>query len=266
VSGPHGQLARQRHPSASGAQTDPAACGRPGTAGAHVTRRASALCDAAGRRPMKGCDGTVRRLLVVVMALLALSACGVAGDTGGAAGATAASPTAASPTAAVDGEPLAISSEASTEMMATPSFPDAAGQRVAFLTAVRTGRHAGFDRVVWTFDGELPAYRVAYVERPITEDGSGAPIEVRGDATLQIILTPASGTDLDGEQVRTVYEGPERIDGTQAGTSVVEEIVLTGDFEATMSWVIGTDRQAAFSVTELSDPTRVVLDIAGGAG
>jgi hypothetical protein len=94
--------------------------------------------------------------------------------------------------------------------------------------------------------------------------GSGAPIEVRGDATQQIIVTPASGTDLDGEQVRTVYDGPERIDGALAGTSVVKEIVLTGDFEATMSWVVGTDRQAAFSVSELSDPTRVVLDIASG--
>ena len=221
----------------------------------------------------------MRRLLVVVMSLLALSGCGVAGDTGDAAGsggvptprATAApdpaSP-AASPAAAqgdtADGEPTAVSSEASTEMVATPSFPDSAGQRVAFLTAVRAGRHAGFDRVVWTFDGALPAYRVAYVERPITEDGSGTPIEVRGGATLQIILTPASGTDLDGEQVRTVYEGPERIDGAQAGTSVVEEIVLTGDFEATLSWVIGVDRHAAFSVTELSDPTRVVVDIASG--
>lgn len=222
---------------------------------------------------MKGRGGNVRRVLAVVTSLLLLSGCGGAPSTSDAigtsppqtpspqdAGTAMAEP---SPSAAAD-EPLPQGSEPSTEMVATPSFPDSAGQSVAFLTAVRTGRHEGFDRVVWTFDGATPAYRVAYVERPITEDGSGTPIEVRGDATLQIILTPASGTDLSGEEVRTVYEGPERIDGAAGGASIVEEVVLTGDFEATLSWVIGIGRQAPFTVTELSDPTRVVIDVANG--
>lgn len=221
----------------------------------------------------------MRRLLAVLTSLFVLSGCGgaqTASDTAGGStstpvssepdatpqsGATAASEITAAP---APSEALPLSSEASTEMVATPSFPDSTGQRISLLTAVEAGRHEGFDRVVWTFDGDVPAYRVAYVERPITEDGSGAPIEVRGDATLQIILTPASGTDLSGEDVRTVYEGPDRIDGSASGTAVVEEVVLTGDFEATLSWVIGLDRQAPFAVTELSDPTRVVIDIASG--
>lgn len=219
----------------------------------------------------------MRRLLAVGMSLFVLSGCGGAQSTSDAIGTspprTPSSPELApqdassaaaahpSPSAAAD-EPLPLGSEASTEMVATSGFPDSAGQDVAFLTAVRTGRHEGFDRVVWTFDGATPVYRVAYVERPITEDGSGAPIEVRGDATLQIILTPASGTDLSGEEVRTIYEGPERIDGAAGGASIVEEVVLTGDYEATLSWVIGIDRQAPFTVTELSDPPRVVIDIA----
>jgi hypothetical protein len=222
---------------------------------------------------------SVRRLLAVLTSLFVLSGCGgaqTASDTAGSGGTstpvsseldTTSQPDAttseitAAPAAS---EALTLSSDASTEMVATPSFPDSAGQRISLLTAVEAGRHEGFDRVVWTFDGDVPAYRVAYVERPITEDGSGAPIEVRGDATLQIILTPASGTDLSGEDVRTIYEGPDRIDGSGSGTSVVEEVVLTGDFEATLSWVIGLDRQAPFTVTELADPTRVVIDIASG--
>jgi hypothetical protein len=47
-------------------------------------------------------------------------------------------------------------------------------------------------------------------------------------------------------------------------TTVVREIVETGDFEATLSWVVGVERLAPFAVFELSDPTRVVVDIAGG--
>ena len=222
----------------------------------------------------------MRRLLAVVTSLLVLSGCGgaqTASDTVGSGGTStpemsseldpspqASAPAASESSAPTASEALTLSSEASTEMIATPSFPDSAGRRISLLTTVEAGRHEGFDRVVWTFDGDVPAYRVAYVERPITEDGSGAPIEVRGDAALQIILTPASGTDLSGEEMRTIYEGPERIDGSGSGMSVVEEVVLTGDFEATLSWVIGLDRQAPFAVTELSDPTRVVVDIASG--
>lgn len=222
--------------------------------------------------------GNVRQLLAAVITLFVLSACGAqtASDTARTgdpstpqpSAAPASTPPDAGAVATADDSPAAVDerpplgSEASTEMVATPGFPDSSGQRIALLTAVETGRHEGFDRIVWTFDGATPAYRVTYVDRPITEDGSGTPIDVRGDAMLQIILTPASGTDLSGEEVRKIYEGPERIDGSASGTSVVEEVVLTGDFEATLSWVIGLDRRAPFTVTELSDPTRIVIDIA----
>jgi hypothetical protein len=154
--------------------------------------------------------------------------------------------------------------EGATETVATDGFPDAQVDGIAYLTAVRAGRHADFDRVVWTFDGPLPAYRVGYARRPIVEDGSGRPIEVDGDAVLQVLLTPASGTDLSGATPRPVYAGDRRIPGTRSGTTVVREIVETGDFEATMSWVVGLGRQAPFTVTELADPPRVVVDIASG--
>lgn len=221
---------------------------------------------------------TVHRMLGVGISLIVLAGCGgaqssvetVESDHAATPQTSAepspaahgASPAASAPVPA--NEPPSLSSEASTEMVATPSFPDSAGQSIALLTAVEAGRHEGFDRVVFIFDGTTPAYRVAYVEPPITEDGSGTPIEVRGGAALQIILTPASGTDLSGEEVNTIYGGPERIDGADSGTSAVEEVVLTGDFEATLSWVIGIDDQAPFTVTELSDPTRVVVDISSG--
>ena len=161
-------------------------------------------------------------------------------------------------------EPGGPGFEGSTETVATPGFPDAQVEGVTYLTAVRAGRHPGFDRVVWTFDGQTPAYRVGYARRPITEDGSGRPIKVDGGAVLQIIFTPASGTDLSSETPRAVYQGDHRLAGSRFGTTVVREVVETGDFEATLSWVVGLDRQAPFTVTELSAPTRVVVDIASG--
>jgi hypothetical protein len=234
---------------------------------------------------------TTRHVLCAVICVLALTACGgqqAAEDVVDTAGpsepqATVASPARSEPQASdVDPVPSAPTSagtasdpvdagaappsgfEGSTDTIQTPGFPDAQAERVAYLTTVRAGRHPGFDRVVWTFDGPTPAYRVGYVERPITEDGSGRRVEVEGDAVLQIILTPASGTDLTGEELRQVYEGPRRITATRFGTTVVREIVETGDFEATLSWVVGVDRLAPFAVFELSNPTRVVVDIASG--
>jgi hypothetical protein len=233
---------------------------------------------------------TTRHVLLAASCVLALTACGgqqAAEDIVDTAGPSepqaAASPARSEPqAAAVDPVPPAPASagtasdpvdagaappssfEASTDTIQTPGFPDAQAERVAYLTTVRAGRHPSFDRVVWTFDGPMPAYRVGYVQRPITEDGSGRRVEVEGDAVLQIILTPASGTDLTGEEPRQVYEGPRRIAATRFGTTVVREIVETGDFEATLSWVVGVDRLAPFAVFELSNPTRVVVDIASG--
>jgi hypothetical protein len=233
---------------------------------------------------------TTRHVLLAASCVLALTACGgqqAAEDIVDTAGPSepqaAASPARSEPqAAAVDPVPPAPASagtasdpvdagaappssfEGSTDTIQTPGFPDAQAERVAYLTTVRAGRHPSFDRVVWTFDGPMPAYRVGYVERPITEDGSGRRVEVEGDAVLQIILTPASGTDLTGEEPRQVYERPRRIAATRFGTTVVREIVETGDFEATLSWVVGVDRLAPFAVFELSNPTRVVVDIASG--
>src|SRR6266542_3071095 len=46
----------------------------------------------------------------------------------------------------------------------------------ALLERVAVGRHEGYDRVVFQFQGAgVPGYRVAYVEPPLKEDGSGNP-------------------------------------------------------------------------------------------
>jgi hypothetical protein len=101
-----------------------------------------------------------------------------------------------------------------------------------------TATHAGdVDRVTFTFEGDLPGYRVGYVERPITEDGSGEEVTVDGGAVLGVRFEPASGFDLSGEG-RQVFTGPTRLD---LATTAVLDVVRTGDFEAVLQWVIGVD-------------------------
>jgi hypothetical protein len=131
----------------------------------------------------------------------------------------------------------------------------------ALLERVAVGRHEGFDRVVFQFENLRPGYRVGYVERPVVEDGSGNRISVAGGAVLVARMEPASGFDLNTAEGRLVYKGPRRIEGSDAGASVVREAVRSGDFEAVLSWAVGVDRQVDFRVHALDGPPRLVVDL-----
>jgi hypothetical protein len=130
---------------------------------------------------------------------------------------------------------------------------------------VRVAAHDGFARVVFEFDGEgPPGVDARYVDPPVREDGSGDEVEVAGSAFLQVRMEPASGVELRGETPIETYDGPDRID--PGAELAIEEVVLTGDFEANLTWVVGLPAQADYRVFTLTGPTRVVVDVATGAG
>jgi hypothetical protein len=145
-----------------------------------------------------------------------------------------------------------------------PVSGPASGTGTALLRAVRLGAHAGYDRIVFEFRaGTRPGYRVRYVRPPIVEDASGRTVRVAGNAFLSIRMEPASGFDLTGSAGQT-YTGPKRISGSAAGTSIVLELVETGDFEAVLNWVAGLETRAPFRVLALDGPPRIVVDVRGG--
>ena len=109
------------------------------------------------------------------------------------------------------------------------------------------------------FDGDLPGYDVGYLDGPPREDGSGEEVAVEGDRILSVRMTPASGVVLGPDSVTETYTGPDRI--TAASGGVVTEVVQLGDFEAQLTWAIGTIGGQRFKVTTLSDPTRLVVDV-----
>ena len=134
------------------------------------------------------------------------------------------------------------------------------GDTVAFLTDVRVGGHDDFDRVVLEFEDDgTSAYEVGYVEPPIRTAGKGEDVDVDGGAFLEIRLFSATGVDFDrGDPYELTYQGPDRVAGD---TTVATEVVQTGDFEATLSWVVGLDAEAPFAVQVLEGPLRLVVDI-----
>lgn len=132
------------------------------------------------------------------------------------------------------------------------------------LTDVRVGVHGCYERVTFEFkpqqgeaDGPV-SWKAAYESGPITEDGSGRTVAVKGAAFL-VVTMGATGADLSQEAAPETYTGPTSL--SAAGGSRVQQVRRIGDFEGVLSWVIGLDRERPFSVSTQQGPARVIVDV-----
>ena len=138
---------------------------------------------------------------------------------------------------------------------AEDGFPERMSSLVG--SDIRTGAHDCFERVVIEFggSGELPGYWVRYESDPILQSPSGQPVDVAGDATL-VVSVAAWMPDTEGNG----YSGPTQIFPTNV-TNIVE-LRQIENFEGMHQWAIGLDRERDFAVMTLTDPVRIVIDIA----
>jgi hypothetical protein len=142
----------------------------------------------------------------------------------------------------------------------TPVEASGTATETALLDRLAVARHAGYERAVFQFTNVVPGYRVEYRAGPFAEDGSGRPVSVNGRAFVVVRMEPASGYDLNAGEGQLVYKGSPRIEGKDAGMSMIEEVVRTGDFEAVLTWVVGLGAKVDFRVRTLSAPARLVID------
>lgn len=167
------------------------------------------------------------------------------------------------PTIEAGGPPEATSAGAFSPPAAPPITAPAADRRAHLVSVKADAAAGGGTRVVFEFDPVVPGYTIDYVERPVTEDGSGDEVAVQGEAVLLVRMENASAARIDGEKVTRTYTGPDRL--ASAGTpSAVLEAVAVGDFEGVLTWALGLRRRAeAISVSRLTGPSRLVLDVPG---
>ncbi len=194
---------------------------------------------------------------VVVLALVVLLAgCTAEQDPTVEAGGPGPETTSATTAPAVTEPPAAA---AMTPPISTPPLTPR-----AYLTAVRAAASpegGGATRVVFEFDPVVPGYKIDYIRPPVTEDGSGDAVTVAGEALLEVRMENAGMARLDGEKVIRTYSGPKRV-VPSGSDATVTEVVDSGDFEGVVTWVVGLrQRVPAFTVSTLTGPSRLVIDV-----
>jgi hypothetical protein len=124
----------------------------------------------------------------------------------------------------------------------------------AELVSVRTARRSGYDRVLFTFRGGMPGYRVRYVAA--VRDEADRPLALRGGSFLAVAFEPAlarapgGASTFDAHTITTDYPR-------------LRQVRFAGDFEGRVSFGIGVAGRGGFRVTELTAPNRVAVDVRG---
>jgi hypothetical protein len=135
-----------------------------------------------------------------------------------------------------------------------PGSPAAGTTGAGYLTAIRVAKHPAYDRMVFQFAGRVPGYKVGYVAA-VTHDGSGQPVPLPGQASLQVVFNPASGTRQDGT---TAYTGPSTL---APFLPTLLQVSSAGDFEGYLRFGVGLSGRAGYHAFTLTNPARVVIDV-----
>lgn len=130
----------------------------------------------------------------------------------------------------------------------------------AQVTNVRTGQHYCFDRLVIDLNGPVAGYTVRYVPQ-VTQDGSGFPVPLRGQAFLQITVNAPAYVNGDA-----TYEpaDPNELSNV-SGYQTFRQVAWAGSFEGYSSLGLGVRARLPFRVFTLEGPdagSRLVIDVA----
>jgi len=204
---------------------------------------------------------------LLLVALLGFAACGGGSNkkasstttSSGAASSTSAAPSGGTSSTTVNTPPSVTyvfpTLSLPCQQIPPPVTPVTSPSQSASVLLVRVDEQGDrcVDHVVFSFTSKSPdppGYVITYGTPPFTGDASGAPIAVKGTAFIVVRMKPAYGFDF--ETGKTTYTGPKRV--TPAGANHVTEIVETGDFEGTLTWVIGLNVKRPFSVEATGKP------------
>jgi len=131
--------------------------------------------------------------------------------------------------------------------------PASSAPPVAFISAIRTGAHSGYDRLTVEFANGVP--HDVQVSAPsdgtnFTLSPSGRPVTLKGSRG---ILVTIHGSDL-----YTSYSGPTDI---ITGDPALAEVRQVQDFEGVVQLGLGVSGTGCYKVTWMANPDRLVIDV-----
>lgn len=130
----------------------------------------------------------------------------------------------------------------------------------AQVTNVRTGQHYCFDRLVIDLNGPVAGYTVRYVPQ-VTQDGSGFPVPLRGQAFLQVTVNAPAY--VNGNATYKPAE-PNELSNV-SGYQTFRQVAWAGSYEGYSSLGLGVRARLPFRVFTLDGPaagSRLVIDVA----
>ncbi|HEX7147797.1 MAG TPA: hypothetical protein VF512_09815 [Actinomycetota bacterium] len=133
-----------------------------------------------------------------------------------------------------------------------PVERDRPARRAPELRSVQADERDGYDRVVFTFEGSMPGYRVRYV--PQVTGAGGRRVPLRGTAFLEVVFEPARARDPDGTPTFPAA-------AITPSSPELRQVRFAGDFEGQVSFGLGVAGRGGFRVSELRNPTRVAVDV-----
>jgi hypothetical protein len=122
----------------------------------------------------------------------------------------------------------------------------------AYIDAVRTGTHSGYDRITIEFQNGVPSNVDVTPQNnaTFTQGAIGQSVTLAGSAGLLVVI--------HGADEHTAYSGP--ID-FKTNYPVLLEARQMEDFEGVVQWGLGLSKSACYRAFFLTNPTRLVIDI-----
>ncbi len=151
---------------------------------------------------------------------------------------------------------LAVTAVAGTGLAGVVATADAAGG-TATVSNLRVGSHSTFDRVVIDYTGSKPTVRVSLVNS-LYSCGKGDKLTIPGDKIVKIDLTPAQAHNNSGQ---STYSGPGRLSTKTFNLSTIKGVRMACDFEGHVTFGVGVQNLKSYSVSHLTNPKRVVVDL-----
>ena len=199
------------------------------------------------------------RLTAIAGTLVLLAGCAGADPSASQTSSRAATPSTPASAAPASAEPVPTAEPVATDDLEAftcdlPIVEDGT-VGVASIVDVRVGTHDGYDRVVFEFEQGMPELTLDRAEPPFSEDASGLPMEVDGDAFLGLRMRGGSKQTDAGT---SSYDGPTDF---SPGFPTLVHLIEGGDFERQSTWYLGLAGESCVRVLLLDAPPRLVIDV-----